>query len=442
MTALFIGLSYQQILVVSIFFVSILGVMFFWEFRLSFLIIGSCLLFLVNSVDFESFIRFASLDVLLFIIGVMIVVGMMKETGVFKHITHYIMSMKNITGVKFFVFMNLLSALLSSVMGEVTSIMVIMMIIFDVCDTVEISPLPLIISCVFSTNIGSAATLFGNPIGILIALRGGISFEEFLTHALPVSVIILLIIVSFIGIFEKKYFRQFNRALAEKKASSGLTLRKPAALNIKEKASVLFFICMLISIALHRRMEIFFGLDENSLLIITPLFFAGIVLAYRHEKALYYIANEIEWPAILFFLFLFIEAGILQASGVAGHVSVKIIKIIGTDPLLLKGLVLFSSGLLSSVLDNTVVVASFIPAIQNLNLETTGGSLWWALLFGACFGGNITIIGSTANIVALGMLEKEKDIKISFTTWLKYGTIIGFISMILAFFALLLPGFK
>jgi len=116
----------------------------------------------------------------------------------------------------------------------------------------------------------------------------------------------------------------------------------------------------------------------------------------------------------------------------------KLLAQIGSHPKVLVGVTLFSSGILSGILDNTVVVASYIPVVKNLHLmDSSLHLLWWALLFGACFGGNITAIGSTANIVALGILEKERNIKINFVGWLKLGLIIGLVSMAIAYLALL-----
>ncbi|MFN3551029.1 MAG: SLC13 family permease, partial [Endomicrobiia bacterium] len=100
---------------------------------------------------------------------------------------------------------------------------------------------------------------------------------------------------------------------------------------------------------------------------------------------------------------------------------------------------LFSSGFLSSVLDNVVVVASYIPVVSNLKtLAKTNSSFWWSILFGGCFGGNITLIGSTANIIALGMLEKKYKTKINFFEWFKIGLLVGISTMLVSFIWLML----
>jgi len=143
--------------------------------------------------------------------------------------------------------------------------------------------------------------------------------------------------------------------------------------------------------------------------------------------------------SILFFLFFFAQAGAIKYSGILDFFVKKLIEGIKAKPTFLSGVILFSSGILSSILDNTVVVAAYIPVIQSLTaFGITVKPLWWAILFGACYGGNITIIGSTANIVAMDILEKKKKMKISFVRWLKIGFIIGIFSMFMAYALMLL----
>jgi len=309
--------------------------------------------------------------------------------------------------------------------------------IIDISDLLEIDPVPLIISSVMTTNIGSASTLLGNPIGILIALRGNLTFEDFLTQALPLSALVLAAVILILCVWYRKYLRDITSRLVllgkEKQTSRNI------AFDSKKICSVVLFGLMVILIAMHKRLEIILGIRENELLVVLPIIFAGLSLLCFHDKALFCIEHEVEWKSLLFFMFLFAQAGVVQASGVAQFLTEKLLAQIGSHPKALVGITIFSSGIFSGILDNTVVVASYIPVVKNLHLmDSTLHLLWWALLFGACFGGNITAIGSTANIVALGILEKERNRKINFIGWLKLGLVIGVVSMAIAYLALLL----
>jgi len=216
------------------------------------------------------------------------------------------------------------------------------------------------------------------------------------------------------------------------KPTEGLS-KKPLALPL------LIFSGTILLLALHSKIEVLFGLEENTMLIMGPTISAGIALLYSGKRTAYYVEHEIEWQSLLFFIFLFAQAGVIQASGIAAFFAQRITESAGTDERLLSGVCLLSSGLLSSLLDNTVVVASYVPVVKNLHvlhghLET----LWWALLFGACYGGNITVIGSTANIIAIDFLQKENQPRVSFIEWLKVGLLVGIVSMVLAYVSILL----
>ena len=432
------GFSLRQSFIISIFLVSILGTLFFWDFRLSFVFIGSSLLILIHAIDLENFMKFASLDVILFLIGMMIVVGMMKDAGFFHWLVTMFLRVKKLSGRKFFILLLLVSALLSGLMGEISSIIVMMAVILEICSFLEVDSLPMVISSVLATNIGSASTVLGNPIGILIAARSKFSFENFITFALPVSIVALGLTIFILCVIYKSYLKEISLKLEAHQENKSFLYLISIPPDVRTKISMLIFGVMVLLIGLHRRMEILFRLGENSMLIMIPIIFAGIVMIYRHDKARYYVEREVEWNSLLFFMFLFAQAGVVQASGVGNILAKKILGIIGNHPKILLGSILFSSGLLSSILDNVVVVASYVPIVKGLHMFSSNSApVWWAILFGACFGGNITMIGSTANIVALGILEKKLNVKIAFSQWLKVGLLVGFLSMLVSYFMII-----
>ena len=157
-------------------------------------------------------------------------------------------------------------------------------------------------------------------------------------------------------------------------------------------------------------------------------------MIWRHERARHYIETEVEWWTLLFFMMLFVVAGTLEHTGVTDRVANDFTAYFGSNTTVLTPVVIFVSAIGSAFVDNVVFVAAFIPVVKALN----SNPLWWALLLGACFGGNITMIGSTANIVALGMLEKRYRSQIKFTEWLKVGAVIGIVTCCVAWAGLLL----
>ena len=433
-----IGLNPKQSIAISIFSASILGTLFFWEFRLSFVFVGSGILLLAKVIDLENFIKFASLDVILFLIGMMIVISMLKEAGFFMWLISRVLRVKNLTGRKLFIILMFISSLLSGLMDEVTSIITMVTVILEISDFLDVNPVPLLISSVFATNIGSAQTVLGNPIGVLIAARGKLSFEDFLINALPVSLVVLVITTFLLLIWYRDYIKDISKKLKGHNENKFFLQLISVPSDRKTKISMIIFGITVLLIGLHRRLELLFGVEENTLLILLPIISAGLVMVYRHDKARYYVEHEVEWNALLFFLFLFAQAGVIQASGIGSFIAEKIVSLIGNHPNILSFVVLFSSGFLSGTLDNVVVVSSYIPVIKSLSaLHVSLTPLWWALLFGACYGGNITIIGSTANIVAMGILEKQKNIKINFFDWFEIGLIVGILSMAISYLAII-----
>lgn len=429
------GFTAKQSFVLFVFLLSILGTLFFWELRVGLVFLGSGVLFLTRSVNLENFIKFASLDVILFLIGIMIVVGAMRETGIFHLLISAILRIKHINGVALFIILGVMSAVLSALMGEVASILLMTAMIFDMCKSLKMKPAPLVIFSVLTTNIGSAATLLGNPVGVLLALRGGLSFEDFLRCALPVSAVVLIVVMAILLMWYRSYVKEMSSKLTSENRQ---TVPFSFSIDNRTKISIAMFLLMLASMAFHRRIEVLFGIENNTVLIMSPIIFAGLLMIFRKDKALYYIERGVDWSSILFFMFLFAQTGVIQASGIGQLFAEKITAAFGTHPRLLSGMVLFSSGFLSSVLDNTVVVAAYIPVIKSLHLmHMSLKPLWWCILFGACFGGNITVLGSTANIVALGALEREEHVKVNFMDWIKIGMIVGVVSMLIAYFAVI-----
>lgn len=433
------GFSLHQAMVAGIFCMTIFGVLLFWELRLSLVFFGAGIMLLTHAVDLENLIKFASLDVILFLIGMMILVGMLNEVGFFYWLIMRLIRIRNLTGGRLYLLLMSISAILSGLMGEVASVVIMTKIILDISDFFDIDPVPLVLSSVLATNIGSSGTVLGNPIGILIAARGNLTFEDFIRQALPITSFVFILTVGFLFFWFRKYISQLTEKLVALRYNDFFFALINIPTDRKTKVSIGIFTLTLVSIAMHRRLELLFNLEENTLLMILPIVWAGIAMLYRRDKVRYYVEHEIEWPSILFFLFLFALAGVIQYSGISDILAERIISRLGTSTRLLSGIFLYLGGLLSSVLDNTVVVASCIPVIQSL--EASGINLrplWWAVLFGACYGGNITIIGSTANIVAMDILEKKRNIKVSFWEWFKIGIVVGMVSMSISYLFILL----
>jgi Na+/H+ antiporter NhaD/arsenite permease-like protein len=192
------------------------------------------------------------------------------------------------------------------------------------------------------------------------------------------------------------------------------------------KVALAIFAGTLGFIAFHRRIEGALGLTPNTMLLIMPLMASGAIMIWKPHKAREYVERGVEWWTLLFFMLLFAQAGTLKFTGATDVFAEHFMRWGAAGASALTGIVLWTSSIGSSVLDNVVIVVTFASMITSFfDLGVGHERLWWALLMGGCLGGNITLIGSTANIVALGILEKEHKTKVRFRDWFGVGLTVG-----------------
>ncbi len=421
-----IGLSVQQIIAVSIFSASVFATLLFWDLRVAIAFLGIAILLMTKTVDLENMVKFASLEVILFLVGMMVLVGLLREVGFFAWLVTLILRIRNLTAKKFVFAISILSALLSCCIDEVTSIIFMVAAILEICDYFEVEPTPYIIISILSTNIGSSGTVLGNPIGILIAAKSGLTFEDFILKAFPIMCVCLLVAIFLVIFWYRKAIKKLDEKIRELGANEMLIKLISVPPEKQLKLGLCIFGFTLLSIALHHRLELLWSLENNTLLLSIPLLFAGGVMIWKWPKARHYIEKDVDWWTLLFFLLLFAKAGTLKYTGATDVLAKRLVGLAGNNSSLLTGIVLWTATIGSSILDNVVLVTAFIPIIQSFHsLSLSLQPLWWALLFGGCLGGNITLVGSTANIVALGILEKEKNIRMTFFRWFWVGLTVG-----------------
>ncbi len=431
------GLDPHQALSIAIFSTSILGTLFFWDFRLSFAFLGTSVLLMSRTIDMEHVIKFASLDVILFLVGMMILVGLLKDSGFFAWIVSLILRIRNLTSKKFLILISVISALLSCAIDEVTSIIFIVAAAIEICDYFEVNPAPFLIVSVLATNIGSSGTTLGNPIGILIASKSGLTFEDFLLKAFPVMLICLAVSILIVKAWYRKPLEELDRRIKELGANEILIKLISVPPEKGLKISLAIFGTTLFFIAMHHRLEILWDLPANTVLMALPLVSSGLVMMWKWEKARKYVEKDVEWWTLLFFMLLFAQAGTLKFTGATDVLARGMLELTKNSVVFLTGTILWIAAIGSSILDNVVLVAALIPVIQSFQeIGMRVEPLWWAILFGGCFGGNITLVGSTANIVALGILEKDRNIKITFLQWFGVGLTVGIITTIIVWVSL------
>lgn len=434
----------RQTLAGTIFMALVIGTLMFWRFRVALAFIGVVILLLTGTIDLPHAIEFMNLDVILFLVGMMVIVGLLRRSGFFRWLLAKGLKFSKFEPHRLMIIILALAAIMAAMIDEVTSILFITALVLDLCDFFKINPVKYIIAVVLATNIGSSWTVLGNPIGILIALRSGLTFEDFLQWALPVGVVSLISVMVIILIWLRGDLRSFKArvgaASADEQAGflNELTTVEDKKLFI---GSAVIFVGVIVLLALHYRLELMLGLEQNTLLVATSIFGAGIVMLWQRHLARELLMRDVDWWTLIFFMFLFAKAGALKYVGLTDIIADSLFNIGGgaNIPLLIP-VVLWISGITSAAADNVVVVATFVPVLQSLTEQLGTPILWWALLFGGTYGGNMTMVGSTANIVALGILEDRKGYHMTLRFWVKIGLWCSLVPMAIGTLVLLIFG--
>lgn len=385
--------------------------------RTSIALVGAVLLLLFNVITQEAAISYIDFNTIGLLLGMMIVVNIMKRSGIFEYIAIYAAKKVHGDPWKILVIFSIITACFSALLDNVTTILLIVPIALVISDTLEINPTPFLLPLILVANIGGTATLIGDPPNIMIGSATGLGFMDFIKNLLPIVALIFLLTLFVIKLISKKKFKvddskkqkimQFDENLAI----------KDKALMIKSIAVLLLTI---LGFILHQK----FGYESA-----TVAFLGASVLLLISRINPEEILIDIEWPTIFFFSALFVLVGSLEEVGVIGILAEKLIHLTKGNLFITTMVVLWGSAIASAFLDNIPFVATMIPLIKNIGVLTGINivPLWWALSLGACLGGNGTLVGASANVIVSGMLEKHGH-KLSFIEYMK----IGFPIMILS----------
>lgn len=423
--------NFNQAMASTVFLATVVGTLMFWRFRVAIAFAGVSLLLLTRTLDLEHMILFMNVDVIIFLVGMMVVVALVRETGFFSWLQLKMLKLTGFRPRRFLTMLLFMAAVMAALVDEVTSILFVTAIVFDFCERYEINPVNYIISVVLATNIGSSWTVMGNPIGILIALRAGLTFEDFMRWSFPIGFVCLLVLIGILLWWQRSDLR-----LLKSKMEAGL---EPSAIDewaeVKDKGffrgGVILFAAVIVSVALHHRLELALDLPANTVLIAASITGAAIAMFWKRGEARKYLTQGVDWWTLIFFMFLFAKAGCLAYTGVTDRIADAFVGI-STNPLFLTPLIALIAAFGSAAMDNVVLVAAFIPIIHRLaEAGVYTFPLWWALLFGGCYGGNITMVGSTANIVALGVLERRAGHYITLREWIIIGLVAGLVPTII-----------
>ena len=386
-------------------------------------LIGAMLFIFLGFTSQEAAFESIDWNVIFLLIGMMIIVGIIRDTGFFQYIA--VKTAKSAGGnpYKILTLLVLITAVFSAFLDNVTTIVILTPITILIAEELDVSPIPFVISEAIASNIGGTATLVGDPPNIMIGSAAQLSFLDFLKVLAPIVIIILSIFVFIVFIFVRGQLHVSNKNRARIMEMQETKAIEDKSLMIK---SLIVLSIVITGFLLHDALKI----EASSV----ALFGAALLMLLSGSDEVDRFFHEVEWSTIFFFIGLFILVGGLVELGIIKSLSVFVLQLTGESLDKTMYLILWMSGLFSAFVDNIPYVATMIPLVKNMGEHFGVSSIqpvWWALSLGACLGGNGTLIGSSANVLSIGIARKS-GYKISFWEFTKHGFIIMIIALVIS----------
>lgn len=383
-------------------------------------LLGAMLVIVLGVVSQQEAFAAVDFNVIFLLVGMMGMAGALRKTGFFEYVAGHAIRLSRGEPFRLLVSLAVFTAVLSAFLDSVTTVVLIAPITLAITRTLRVNPFPYLISLIFASNIGGTATLIGDPPNILIGSAANLSFVDFLLNLTPVVTIIM---VAWIGLMRLMFYRRIDD---DHDRLDVLTLVDPAA-AIKDRPLMIRCLVVLgltmIGFLLHSAL----GLEVATIAMLGATVLMLVGGLKPHEAF-----EDVEWSTLFFFvgLFILVEA-IVQVGIISGIADAVATAVAGRQGVATIGILWFSA-IVSAVVDNIPYTATAIPIIDRL---ATGGlqaePMWWALSLGACLGGNMTIVGASANVVVANMAAREGH-AITFWQFLRYGTAVVIVSMLIS----------
>ncbi|MFI5735816.1 SLC13 family permease [Kribbella sp. NPDC051587] len=417
----------MTVVAVAVFVIAYVLIATEWTHKLLAALGGAAILLALGVTDsehaFYSHETGVDWDVVFLLFGMMVIVGILRRTGVFEYIAIWAAKRAGGSPLQVMILLTLITAVASAFLDNVTTVLLIAPVTLLVCDRLGIDPVPFLIAEVLASNIGGAATLIGDPPNIIIASRSGLTFNDFLLHMAP---LVLIELVVFVLVLPRLFKGSFT--VDPDRVDNVMRLNEREA--IEDKRLLIKSGAVLLAVLTGFVGHSVFHVEPS----VVALLGAGILVLIAKVPTRDYMSS-VEWQTLLFFAGLFIMVGALVRTGVIADLAGLVGDVTEGKPLLATMLILVVSALLSGIVDNIPYVATMSPVV----LELTKGvadpgqahALWWALTAGADFGGNATAVGASANVVVIGLALRAGH-PISFWAFTRKGVVMTAITVAVA----------
>jgi Na+/H+ antiporter NhaD/arsenite permease-like protein len=359
-------------------------------------------------------------NVIFLLAGMMVIAGALRQTGFFRWLGVRSALLSRGNPVRLLIALSLVTAFVSAFIDNVTTVVLLTPVVLSVARTLAISPMPYLISIILASNIGGTATLIGDPPNILIGSATGLDFVAFLVNLTPVVVVIF-------GVFAVTMVLLFRGQLQVPEAQREAALEAVHEDIITDRGLLLRTLAILALTVVGFLAHGLLGLEVATIALLGAtalLLISGLDV----NEAL----RGVEWVTLFFFVGLFILVEAVVQTGIVSGIANTILEATGGDPgAATMALLWFSAGA-SAIIDNIPYTATAIPIVEQLvSAGLPSDALWWSLALGACLGGNLTIVGASANVVVANLAERGGH-PIGFGQFLRYGAVVTLLSMVIS----------
>lgn len=361
--------------------------------------IGGILMVVLGIVGQEEALHHIDFNTIGLLTGMMIIVTITAETGLFKYLAIWSAKKAGADPLKTLIMFGIITAVVSAFLDNVTTVLLMVPVTFSITRQLQVNPIPFLITQILASNIGGTATLIGDPPNIMLGSAvKELTFMEFIYNLSAISFLILFVNIAILAFI---YRKQLKTSPELKANVMDLDEKEEITDKVLLTKSLTVIGLTILGFFLHQLLHI-----ESATVALAGAF---LLLLLTGEKYLDKALEKVEWTTIFFFIGLFVLVSGLVETGVISLLADKAVHLTGGDVTSTSLLILWVSAIASAFIDNIPFVATMIPMIKDMgdlgiqNLEP----LWWSLALGACLGGNGTLIGASANVIVAGLAAKE-----------------------------------
>lgn len=375
-------------------------------------------------LPFERAVSYIDFNVIFLLLAMMVLVTITAQTGVFQWLAVAAYRQAGGSIWRLVVLLMIATAILSALLDNVTTMLLMVPVTIEIALLLRLNAIALLLPEVFASNIGGAATLIGDPPNLLIGSYANLGFEAFLIVMTPAVVVSMIALVLLVRVM---YRGQYPQSSPEE--TKALIQRLEKEFKIKDMKTLRQALVVFGGVIILFLLSSFIGMEPS-----VPALLGMAILLVWTEADIVHELEAVEWPSLLFFIGLFIVVGAANETGVIEAVADVVADLSGGNLVLAILLIVWTTALASMLVDNIPITATMLPVVAFLTHsipEASGNILYWALAFGACFGGNGTIVGASANIVTVGMAERAGH-SITFAQFVRRGLPVTVVSLLIA----------